>query len=1302
MINNLSSDVTLEGLDSSKNEVWNYSEIDSLLKTIKIFAEVDIFSENPLNNLKNMEETKVQDLAESISNSIFITKNLNNLLEQFDDELGITLEKLATEDWTKNEVYSVFKTITIIATMVDGDTVNIEDFLNLKEKDLDIILESKLLRGSLKQLLIEKSKEGGELELLKGVYEEDYYVWDDIVENSTISLNNQVLEITKVNGARKYIIYRNGMYFTSTVDCQVNLNSIEGYQINAQDEFKVVAIKTYGELRCVFNAITCLEINDVENFEVDLRNVISKKDTLFESYILVETLIDQIRQLSKENPDGVLIIPDEFKENGTGNWRDFDGQVGELNNIINALDIALGISSSTKPVMINSIDLDNISLKNIVDNYDEILKSQIISYTIVDLFQESASDSEIVLPSEYSTNDYSLWLDNDQGKGELSIIFDVIEKAVDLPETGFEIDVETISLNNIITHKDEILKSAVLTATIVDMISDLGNDSSTSSSILTIPNEFKINESNSWERDYNKWKNYYNVDGTVQTYGELSKLINSLDLALGITEDDVKIDITNIKEDDISLKRIVNKKEEVFESDILVATVVEMIKDINTETEPNNIIIPVEYQDGYELWRGDNGELCIILEVLDDIGLIPETGIEVDIENITISSIINNKDELIKSAILTATIVDKIIEMDDVLTIPNEYDISSKNPSWNTDYDNWKGQGKELYNIICGLQYALVDLNIKVENLSLENISLKSIINNKEEVFVSDILTATVVFEIQKLEGTVKIPSEYKGNYKEWQGENKELDLLLNGLSNVVEVPDTGFQISTDNIKLNNIIKNSDEILKSAILTATITDKILSLDSTLIIPDKYKINSTFSWETDYELWKNKYNENMSVSSYGELSYILGSVDNILGISSSSTDVTIDSLSSSLNDFSINSLVLNRSEILKSYIISATIIDKVVNLDGNGIVIPNDYKITASNYDKWMNVYNNGSVSEEGELSRLLVSVNTLLGQSAASTKISDINIGDSINGMIKEINNDTSNDYRKHLLGSIIVSETIVSKISEFESIKDYIKTAETIQKGYNNNISLLDSNNRSDWYLIDENGTVHEKELWNILTSVSLLLGSSETDFSSVDDFTIDDLISSSMNIEYDKEYEVLISDVEILLKSYIIEHIFAKLTEQLLGNTFNNLINSGTFNYYKNDPKVKLGDEYDLRTFLESFYIMNRYIDYSTITSSFTKLGVIANNENGELDDLAAGMVISRTFRNSIATMYNSIFAGYYGSIVIKNQSLLQSHPLPGMTKFDQTRYDISDTLTKVNAHDNFVNDYKAIYAEYHALEG
>ena len=62
---------------------------------------------------------------------------------------------------------------------------------------------------------------------------------------------------------------------------------------------------------------------------------------------------------------------------------------------------------------------------------------------------------------------------------------------------------DNIHIKNVITYEDEILKSAVLTATIVNKIADVGE-------AITIPNDYKIDNTNdSWNNGYLKWKNVY-------------------------------------------------------------------------------------------------------------------------------------------------------------------------------------------------------------------------------------------------------------------------------------------------------------------------------------------------------------------------------------------------------------------------------------------------------------------------------------------------------------------------------------------------------------------------------------------------------------------------------------------------------------------------------------------------------------------------------------------------------------------------------------------------------------------------
>lgn len=1456
-------DITFEGLDKEKGEEWNESELKGLLHSLSIFASTNIIgSEKPFEEIKNINDETIVNLSNYISSSKFMTKNLSPILDYFSKDLEFKISTLNKEEWTNNEIYAVFKSFKTLASTMDEGTFNVETILNLSESDLDIILESKLFRETLKNILVDKSKEGQDLEILKGIYEDDsHYAWNDIRQEVAYSINNNKLIMNEATSS-KYIIYKNGIYFASTTNNLFDLSTIDGYVYSSADTFKVEAIKVSGELRNVFNAISCLEIKDIKNVSIDLRNVINNKEILFKSYILVETLVDQIRK-----QDSVLNIPDEYKENGSGLWRDEDGKVGELNRIFTALDVALGISTSTEPVLIESINVDNISLNNIIQNKDVIFASDIISATIIKTIQDLNNDGTIIVPSEYLGNDYSLWKDKGTKSGELSLVLDALDKTITLPDKGFNVDLQSISLMNIINNKDEILKSALLTATLVDKIIALNGN------ILTIPNEYLVSDTHIWKTDYTLWKNTYDDNyNSVLTRGELSKLITSLDIALSITESGNEIDLNNITIDNISLRKIVDNKEQVFESVILTATVVEKIKEI----ENSSIIIPLEYQNGYDLWVGTDNELFAILEALDNIGLIPNNGFDINIDDITISNVIDNKVSILKSAVLTATLVDKVVNLDNTLTITDEYKVNQEHV-WETDYLLWKGNDgelskifnglnyalinknisvnsiginnislknvivnknevfksnvlsytiidkirelnnngiivpkeyidsyelwigtdkelnlildaidsvdlipdtgfeiniddltiekiiinkeeilksvvlsatmidkvlslntvlnipdkfnvnsnhiwstdynewistNELSNFISGMDYAFVQKNISVENINVNNVSLMKVVNNKEEVFTSEIFTATIVKKIQELNGvSVVVPLEYQGNYNEWINDHNELFRILDALNVIDLIPESGFNITTDSIDLRKVMVNQDEILKSAVISATIIDKIETLSPTLTIPNDKKVANRKSWINDYGFWKNEYDTSYNnVISYGELAHLLNSIDQILDVSNNSTIVTIDSLNSKLDNIYIEDIVMNRENILKSYIISATLIDKVISLNGAGLVIPDYYNVVSTDdYNKWMNVYSSEILTTRGELDRLLVSVYSALGLSASTkTSIASFNITNSIDTMISSIVLDDSKEYRTNLLGSIVISETIVSQIVAFKSLKsndkDFIQETEDNQKLLNNSIVLTDKNNRNDWYEVSVDGVVKEKELWNILTSVSILLGKSGTKFSEIDEFTIDTLLTASLIINYDDHYDVITSDVKTLLQSYIMEEVFADVAKSLLTSsslsTFFDSTLMANFNYYKDSEKVKVyNDEYDLMTFLESFYIMNKYIDYKNLNNNVSNLKELGTDEKiNELNDLGAGMVISRVFKASIADIYNALFLVYYTSLVNNNPLIYTTHPYDSLTKFDQSRY--NNPITKVEAHDNFVNDYRIISKEYETI--
>ena len=129
---------------------------------------------------------------------------------------------------------------------------------------------------------------------------------------------------------------------------------------------------------------------------------------LFESYILSETVVYEIKKYDKDiSANGVLSIPVKFKDGGDGIWH---GESGELNHIIISLNALLDISNSETPVYITQLTdkIDNVYIEHIYEGLDEILMSEIITYTVIDEVKK-LNGNGINIPNEYM-NEHNIWL----------------------------------------------------------------------------------------------------------------------------------------------------------------------------------------------------------------------------------------------------------------------------------------------------------------------------------------------------------------------------------------------------------------------------------------------------------------------------------------------------------------------------------------------------------------------------------------------------------------------------------------------------------------------------------------------------------------------------------------------------------------------------------------------------------------------------------------------------------------------------------------------------------------------------
>lgn len=444
--------------------------------------------------------------------------------------------------------------------------------------------------------------------------------------------------------------------------------------------------------------------------------------------------------------------------------------------------------------------------------------------------------------------------------------------------------------------------------------------------------------------------------------------------------------------------------------------------------------------------------------------------------------------------------------------------------------------------------------------------------------------------------------------------ENGEIRNLINGIS-ALNIKDFS-QFDFDLTAVNN---NKKVILDSYILSNTIVKLVKDLgnDGVVVIPDELYSNN--------DLWLNE---------TGELSNLIDGLNILLDLENSEEKVVFDDLNEKLSTFSLKILVNNSEELFKSKIISTTIIKEFRGMNENGLIIPAKYM---NSYDDWYNIYDeNNNLIKEQELVKLLESLDLILTN---DSNINDINIDDVFDNILDCFNDEAKT---KILLKSVVICDTIQDNVINSTALdgKDYINKSFNTYK--------LNVNDKLNWYSFDSNGDPERKELWNFMNGLKLLLNGKS--YNSLNTIDIDLLVSNeNMKPKYNSNCEITESNNNEMLKSIILEEAFVQIVESLCtnGGCLEDLIElPSDFVWYRKD--LKSSKEYDLQTFLDSYYLIQKPLmlgaDFN-LDRSYTNLKSLSDSE---LDVLATGMVISRTFKNNIATMFNKML-----KVNILNQS-------------------------------------------------
>ena len=1016
-----------------------------------------------------------------------------------------------------------------------------------------------------------------------------------------------------------------------------------------------------------------------------------------------------------ENKDtsGIVIPSEDDLDTKMDNWKNEYNETtglvskeGEISKLLTAVKIILNINDESDTT-IDGFKTDDVKLNTVINEKDTILKSLIITATIKD---KITSIGDITTPVDENLsqtnltgwkNEYNETTGLVSKEGEISALLTAVGIALNINNESTtnidNIDTSDIKLATIINRRNDVLKSLVITATIKSKVTSFEG-------ISAVPEEEYANLSPS---TLVGWKNEYNeTTGLVSKEGEVSALLVAVGIVFNITPE------TNLNSDlsanSINLNTVITRKVDILRSIIITATVKDKIT-----SGSSGVVIPSEenlntkfapWKNTYNETTGlvsTEGEISRLLDAIKIILNIDDesaTTIDgVDTNDIKLNTVISNQDTILKSLVITATVKDKIVQMaepvDATISIPSDENLSTTNlTGWKNVYEgNVVSEYGEIAHLLNAINIVLTfDDSTKIDNFNANDIKLGKIVYEKDEILKSLIISETVRKQIVG-NSTLKKPTSlsaddltgWKSTYDE-EGlvtSYGELAYLLTSIKyalNIQEDDDTSFDdINVDTIKVKDLVDNRQEILHSAIITLTIKDQILAKSSEddsqiLRLPAGYESQLS----ANYILWENDYTDttynsstkefNFTVNTVGEIDKVLAAIGELLA------DKNVPF--SAISTFNYASVFepIPQAKLIASKLISETIIQTI---SANAVSIPNDPSLgLVDNTDRtaWW--------SENGELKYFLNAVGLILGDSEKQSLSVDLNINDTYSKITNEAT-------RGVLFKSYLIAETLTVNFTGLDLFTSSIPTPE--HAGIDLTATNTDgSNNRDAWYIINTSGatrSIENKELWDLVTSIHILLGD---DFDTTERFSIDQILDNDELKPYLDDNKVNNNDkVGELLHSKVIEEVFIGVVKSLV-------LGDGVLAPYLNLPVnpnwylylTEEGQEYDTRTIIESIYQMQNHAEGKT-SISYRTVSTLANADNIaaamelyttlqnlDTEALACAFVVSRTFHGSIEKFFNGIFRTIYKTEYDYGGSFLGMQPWDDV-ELHQANYEYLD---------------------------
>lgn len=533
-------------------------------------------------------------LKENIATSDLLKKNMNNIVSVVSNleslkELNATIAPLDEDEWTTEELDSIFDSVKIIVKMVkasSGDQNNLlVTLLKLNENDINTILDSKFISLNIVYNLCAQASEGGLLyeKVIINLDRDDPSWYGDEGELKTI-LSNAIKLIDGVD----------------------NLENT--------DETVEKIVKNISKLNSNFKK---------ENDDIG---------KLLSSSVISDTLIYYLENLDKflgKEISDMIVIPEDI------NWKDTTEE-GELRKILVAAKDVL--VDKNGEVIINDLktgdekQIIKVLLKINDEKIDQVLDSKIILKTAVKFIEKySKEENKLQIFLQNKTRDDSYWQSQMKTvlKGLKDILLDSEGNVISFELQGEEY-IEIISkLKEESINK--LLDSEILVDTIAHLIINMANQEN---SLFVVRNDFRETDEKWSSTQTDIWRN------------EINKIITSVKSLLikenpdGTYTNNFKVFTEGTAEEQINLLLDVKDEDiiKITDSVIIVDSISKVLIDMSNE---ENAVIKISDEvRGYDVqsWKVEIQKLIASIKEL----LIDENG-----EKQTAKLLNGNQDDII-------------------------------------------------------------------------------------------------------------------------------------------------------------------------------------------------------------------------------------------------------------------------------------------------------------------------------------------------------------------------------------------------------------------------------------------------------------------------------------------------------------------------------------------------------------------------------------------------------------------------------------------------------------------------------